>query len=161
MITDRRKFTTKWFLYGYRGTGCIVSIFIVVINSKSFPWTIRLVQENSPISTYVTSIWRPRWRLYTPLEFRRNLWHQYGVVCVILDLVVLVELRLVTDGQTDGQADRQKNRQTDNGDSLHGARIASRSKKQVSEDGVAYSATASMGVNRGEQWYESPRIRSG
>ena len=37
----------------------------------------------------------------TPLEFRRNLWHQYGVVCVILDLAVLVELRLVTDRQTD------------------------------------------------------------
>ena len=34
------------------------------------------------------------------------------------------------DGRTDRQTSRQtKNRQTDNGDSLHGARIASRSKK--------------------------------
>jgi len=30
-----------------------------------------------------------------------------GVVCVILRLAVLVELRLVTDGRTDGLADRQ------------------------------------------------------
>jgi len=41
----------------------------------------------------------------TPVEFRGDLWHQKtrvpglscGVVCVILRLVVLVELRLVTD----------------------------------------------------------------
>jgi len=40
-----------------------------------------------------------------PVEFRRDLWHQKtrvpglscGVVCVILCLAVLVELRLVTD----------------------------------------------------------------
>ena len=44
-----------------------------------------------------------------PVEFRGDLWHQKtripglssGVVCVILRLAVLVELRLVTDGQTD------------------------------------------------------------
>jgi len=43
------------------------------------------------------------------VEFRGDLWHQKtrvpvlscGVVCVILRLAVLVELRLVTDGQTD------------------------------------------------------------
>jgi len=43
-----------------------------------------------------------------PVEFRRGLWRQktrlpelsYGVVCVILRLAVLVELRLVTDRQT-------------------------------------------------------------
>jgi len=46
----------------------------------------------------------------TPVEFRGDLWHQKtrvpglscGVVCVILCLAVLVELRLVTDRQTDG-----------------------------------------------------------
>ena len=45
----------------------------------------------------------------TPVEFRGDLWHQKtrvtgvssGVVCVILRLAVLVENRLVTDGQTD------------------------------------------------------------
>jgi len=45
----------------------------------------------------------------TPVEFRGDLWLQRtivpglscGVVCVILGLAVLVELRLVTDGQTD------------------------------------------------------------
>jgi len=45
----------------------------------------------------------------TPVEFRGDLWRQKtrvpglscGVVCVILCLAVLVELRLVTD--TDGQ----------------------------------------------------------
>ena len=43
------------------------------------------------------------------VEFRGDLWHpktrvpelSCGVVCVILRLAVLVELRLVTDGQTD------------------------------------------------------------
>ena len=45
----------------------------------------------------------------TPVEFRGDLWLQKtrvpglscGVVCVILRLAVLVELRLVTDRQTD------------------------------------------------------------
>jgi len=49
----------------------------------------------------------------TPVEFRGDLWRQKtrvpgvscGVVCVILRLAVLVELRLVTDGQTDRQTD--------------------------------------------------------
>jgi len=49
----------------------------------------------------------------TPVEFRGDLWRQKtrvpglscGVVCVILRLAVLVELRLVTDEQTDGQMD--------------------------------------------------------
>ena len=44
-----------------------------------------------------------------PFEFRGDLWYQKtrlsglscGVVCVILCLAVLVELRLVTDRQTD------------------------------------------------------------
>jgi len=40
MITDRRKFTTKWSTYG-----SIVSIFTVRINSKLFSGTIRSVQE--------------------------------------------------------------------------------------------------------------------
>ena len=47
----------------------------------------------------------------TPIEFRGDLWHQKtrlpglscGVVCVILRLAVLVELRLVTDRQTQTQ----------------------------------------------------------
>ena len=45
----------------------------------------------------------------TPVEFRGDLWHQKtrvtgvlcGVVCVIIRLAVLVELRLVTDTNTD------------------------------------------------------------
>jgi len=49
----------------------------------------------------------------TPVEFRGDLWRQKtrvpglscGVVCVILRLAVLVELRLVTDRRTDGQTD--------------------------------------------------------
>jgi len=49
----------------------------------------------------------------TPVEFRGDLWQQKtrvpglscSVVCVILRLAVLVELRLVTDGQTDRQTD--------------------------------------------------------
>jgi len=49
----------------------------------------------------------------TPVEFRRDLWLQKtrvpglwcGVVCVIVRLAVLVELRLVTDGRT--ETDRQ------------------------------------------------------
>jgi len=43
------------------------------------------------------------------LEFRLDFWYQktrvpgqsYGTVCVILGLAILVEHRLVTDGQTD------------------------------------------------------------
>ena len=52
----------------------------------------------------------------TPVEFRRDLWRQKtrvpglscGVVCVILRLAVLVELRLVTDTyrQTDRRTDK-------------------------------------------------------
>jgi len=34
----------------------------------------------------------------------------YGVVCVILGLVILVELRLVTDGRTDRRIDYGKYR---------------------------------------------------
>jgi len=48
-----------------------------------------------------------------PVEFRGDLRRQKtrvpglscGVVCVILRLAVLVEHRLVTDGQTDGRTD--------------------------------------------------------
>ena len=51
----------------------------------------------------------------TPVEFRGDLWLQKtsvpglscGVVCVILRLAVLVELRLVTDGRTERQTDGQ------------------------------------------------------
>ena len=52
-------------------------------------------------------------REVTPVEFRGDLWHQKtrvpglscGVVCVILSLAVLVELRRVTDRRTDGRRD--------------------------------------------------------
>ena len=52
----------------------------------------------------------------TPDEFRGDLWRQEtrvpglscGVVCVILRLAVLVELRLVTDTDTDRQTDRHR-----------------------------------------------------
>ena len=51
----------------------------------------------------------------TPVEFRGDLRRQEtrvpglscGVVCVILRLAVIVELRLVTDRQTQTQTDRQ------------------------------------------------------
>jgi len=51
-----------------------------------------------------------------PVEFRGDLWHRKtsfpglscAVVCVILRLAVLVEHRLVTDGQTDRQGDRHR-----------------------------------------------------
>jgi len=51
----------------------------------------------------------------TPVEFRGDLWPQKtrvpgvscGVVCVILCLAVLVEHRLVMDGQTDRETDGQ------------------------------------------------------
>ena len=36
-----------------------------------------------------------------------------GVVCVILRLAVLVELRLVTDGQTDGQTQGRMGKHTE------------------------------------------------
>ena len=58
----------------------------------------------------------PSWGV-TPVDFRGDLWHQItrvpglsrGVVCVILRLAVLVELRLVTDRhrQTQTDTDRQ------------------------------------------------------
>ena len=49
----------------------------------------------------------------TPAEFRGDLWHQKtilfgvlcGVVCVILRLAVLVELRLLTDRRTQTDTD--------------------------------------------------------
>jgi len=52
----------------------------------------------------------------TAVEFRGDLWHQKtrvsgvscGVVCVILRFAVLVELRLVTDGQPDTDTDRHR-----------------------------------------------------
>jgi len=51
----------------------------------------------------------------TPVEFRGSLWRQETrvpglssrVVFVILRLAVLVEHRLVTDGETDRQTDRR------------------------------------------------------
>ena len=48
-------------------------------------------------------------------EFRKDFWYQKtrvpglsrGFVCVILSVAVLIQYRLVTDGQTDTQTDRQ------------------------------------------------------
>ena len=50
----------------------------------------------------------------TPFEFRKDFWHQKtrvtglscGVVCVIISIAVLVQYRLVTDGQTDRRTNR-------------------------------------------------------
>jgi len=56
----------------------------------------------------------------TPMEFNRNFWHQKSIgydVCLILCLADLVELRLVTDGQTDSQTQNH---------SIYRASIASR-----------------------------------
>jgi len=52
----------------------------------------------------------------TQLEFRRDLWRQktrvpglsYGVICVILYLVLLVQCRLVTDKRMDRQTNTRK-----------------------------------------------------
>jgi len=43
MIADRRKFTTKITVYG------MISIFIIGINSKSFPWRVHFVQKHPQI----------------------------------------------------------------------------------------------------------------
>jgi len=67
----------------------------------------------------------------TPLEFCLDLWRQktrvpvlsYGVLRVILRLAILVQSRLVTDGQMDGQTDRQTHER-----SIYRASIASSSK---------------------------------
>jgi len=67
----------------------------------------KFLQKPSPLffhGAFAPSfIWRKR--PWTPVEFRGDLWHlktrvpglSCGVVCVILRLAVLVELRLVTD----------------------------------------------------------------
>ena len=68
-----------------------------------------VICRKTPILTHPTCIWSPR-RGVTPVEFHRDLWHQKTrvpgvsccVVCVILRFAVLVEHRLVKDGQTDG-----------------------------------------------------------
>jgi len=78
----------------------------------------------------------------TPLEFRRDFWHQktsvpvlsYGVVCVILRLGVLVQCRLVQDRRTDGQTQD---------DSIYCVSIASRGKNCTTTSMLLlYSANA-------------------
>jgi len=72
----------------------------------------------------------------TPVEFRGYLWLQKtrvpglscGVVCVILRLAVLVDLRLDTDRQTDGRTDRQTQ-----GHGQYRGCIASRGKNRTSK----------------------------
>ena len=52
----------------------------------------------------------------TPFEFRKDFWRQKtrvpglscGVVCVILSVAVLIQYRLVTDGQTDRHTDTRR-----------------------------------------------------
>ena len=71
-----------------------------------------VICRNSPTLPYPTCIWRPRWG-WPQSNFEKNIWRQktrvpglsYGIVCVILRLAVLVELRLVTDRRTDRQTD--------------------------------------------------------
>ena len=71
----------------------------------------RVICQNSPTSTYPTCIWHLQG--VTPLEFQKDVWRQktrvselsYGVVCVILRLAVLVELRLVTNTDRQTQTD--------------------------------------------------------
>ena len=72
-----------------------------------------VIYRKSPILTHPTCIWRPRRGLP-----RSNVAEIFGVrilvlglscgvVCLILSLAVLVELRLVTDRRTDGRTDGQ------------------------------------------------------
>ena len=72
---------------------------------------IAVICRTSPILTHPTCIWRPRrGRTRSNLaeicrfEILESL---CGVVCVILRLAILVELRIVADRQTDGQAHGQ------------------------------------------------------
>jgi len=77
--------------------------------------------RKSLILTYAHFYLAPRWGV-TQLQFLFDIHGlSYGVVCLILGLVVLVELRLVTDGRTDRQT---------HGDSIYRAsiNIASRGK---------------------------------
>ena len=88
----------------------------------------------------------------TLVEFRGDLWHQKtrvpglscGVVCVTLRLAVLVELRLVTDGQT------QTDRYTQAHGQYHGC-IASRGKKIVSYS-LAIAKKRTTALHRGMFW---------
>jgi len=71
----------------------------------------RVICQTSPILTYPTCIWHPRW--VTPFEFGGYLRHQEtrfpglscGVACMILSLAVFIQYRHVTEGQTDGLTD--------------------------------------------------------
>jgi len=75
----------------------------------------RVICRNSPTLSYPTSIWRPRWgwprsnfgKIFgiRKLESLHGL--SCGVVCVILSVAVLIQYRLVTDGQTDGRTETQ------------------------------------------------------
>ena len=70
----------------------------------------------------------------TPVEFRGDLWLQKtrftglscGVACMILRLAVLVEHRLMMDGQTDGQTERRTQ-----GHGQYRGCIASRGKNHI------------------------------
>jgi len=58
------------------------------------------------IAVLIYPTWRPRWNLAEIFGHRKLVPElSYSVVCVIMCLAVIVELRLVTDRQTDGQTD--------------------------------------------------------
>jgi len=75
----------------------------------------------------------------TPSEFRRDLWRQkttipwlsYGVVCVILRLVILVQCRLMTNRRTDRQTEKDGRTHDD---SKYRAVIASRGRSGGGRD---------------------------
>jgi len=96
------------------------------------------------------------------LEFRRNLERQktgvpglsYNVVCVILCLTILVELRLVTDGQTDGRTDTRP-RHID-----YRASIASRSKNtKTGSNYVSNTLTHDPTWSGQNCWPRGPSVR--
>jgi len=88
----------------------VVPIFRVHLDKSSSPAKLRGRGGQQAARTTSTKSTRHHCPLgVTPSEFRRDLWRpktrvpglSYGVVCVILRLVILVQCRLVTDWRTD------------------------------------------------------------
>jgi len=87
-------------------TTCYSTLIETMRLSLPFSRYIAVICRTSPILTHPTCIWRPR-RGWTRSNFAEICRFEIleslcGVVCVILRLAILVELRIVADRQTDG-----------------------------------------------------------